>query len=238
MQVVRDAWDWASRRRQAYALAILTMLTTALALMLVDIPLLREIRHEETGVGMLTVHQLAQALSYWGDFLGFNMAVFVFLGVAAVFRKSVFFRRLVIIAMAGTVICGGLANVGRFLTGRARPSYEGEPGFYGPTFRSRLQSFPSAHTATAFGASVPVAIALPPVGVPLVLISAGVSWSRMQNNRHHPSDVFVSVCLSLMAGVPLGVVVRRMRTVQLQRRRASKTTSVQLDLAALNPATD
>jgi len=39
------------------------MLTTALALMLVDIPLLREIRHEETGVGMLTVHQLAQALS-------------------------------------------------------------------------------------------------------------------------------------------------------------------------------
>jgi membrane-associated phospholipid phosphatase len=80
-------------------------------------------------------------------------------------------------------------------------------------------------------------VALPPVGVPMLIVAAGVSWSRMQNNRHHPSDVLASIAMAFFFGVPLGIVVRRMRRAELQSRRIKTTTSVQLDLAPLNPWT-
>lgn len=204
-------------------------------LMPVDLELLQMIRQDAPGSRMLWVNRVALELSYWGDFMGFNMLVFLGLGLTARLRKSLFFRRLVVAAVIGTVSCGMIANVSRLMTGRSRPSDKGQHGFHGPSLAARRQSFPSAHTATAFGASVPVAVALPPVGVPMLIVSAGVAWSRMQNNRHHPSDVLASIAMAFCFGVPLGIVVRRMRRAELQSRRIKTTTSVQLDLAPLNP---
>lgn len=214
---------------------VVTVLIISL-LMFNDLTLLQAIRHEGVSAGIQQWHHLANLLSYWGDFMGYNMLIFISLGLAVQFRGSAFFRRLLIAVVIGTVICGAVANVSRFITGRARPSSRGKAGFHGPTFRSSQQSFPSAHTATAFGASVPVAIALPPVGLPLLFISAGVSWSRMENNRHFPSDVMTSIAFAFFVGVPLGLVVRRARRMDFQRRRTRTTASVQLDLAPLKPS--
>ena len=235
LMILQRAWAFLLRRRLFVSFAFGLAVLVVMVLMPNDLFILDWMRRKEAGSGLTMLNQAARELSYWGDFMGFNILVFAGLGLTARLRRSLFFRRLVIAAVIGTVACGVLANVSRALTGRARPSYKGEPGFYGPTFSANRQSFPSAHTATAFGASVPVAVALPPVGVPMMIVSAGVSWSRMHNNRHHPSDVLTSILLSLFVGVPLGMVVRRMRRVELQRRRQSTTTSVQLDLAPLKP---
>lgn len=236
MVLVKQARGWLVARSQGVLWFWLFTAGTTFALMQIDLPLLAWIQLEESEKSLPVLHELARSLSYWGDFLGFNMMVFAVLGFLAIHRRSLLFRRLTIAAVIGTVVCGSVANVCRLVTGRGRPAYPELAGFHGPSFRSRQQSFPSAHTATSFGASVPMAIALPPVGVPMLIVSAGVSWSRMANNRHHPSDVCVSICLSLFVGVPLGVVVRRMRYADLQRRRTSSTTSDQLDLAPLNPS--
>jgi membrane-associated phospholipid phosphatase len=157
----------------------------------------------------------ARFLSYWGDFAGFNMLVFGTLCCFAFVRRSTFFRRMTIAAVLATCLTGGVANLVRVSAGRVRPGSHLTPGFYGPSLSAKKQSFPSAHTATSFGASVPVAVAFPPVGVPMLVVSGAVAWSRMENNCHHPSDVVASVLLSCLIGIPFGLVIRRRHRLSL-----------------------
>lgn len=157
----------------------------------------------------------ARFLSYWGDFAGFNMLVFGALCCFAFVRRSPFFRRMTIAAVLATCLAGGVANLVRVTSGRARPGSHLAPGFYGPSLSAKKHSFPSAHTATAFGASVPVAVAFPPAGVPMLAVSGAVAWSRLENNCHHPSDVLASVMLSCLLGIPLGLAIRRSHRVNL-----------------------
>ena len=176
-----------------------------------DLALLAQVRLVGDSMESERIRSLARWLSYWGDLAGFNVFVFAALICFAFVRRSPFFRRLTLAAVLGTVLTGGVVNVIRVSTGRARPGSNVAPGFYGPTLSARKQSFPSAHTATSFGACVPLAVAFPPAGVPLLVVSGGVAWSRMQNNCHHPSDVLTSVLLAFGFGVPLGFTVRRMQ---------------------------
>ncbi|WP_395741886.1 phosphatase PAP2 family protein [Prosthecobacter sp.] len=180
------------------------------ALMPHDLALLAQVRHVGDSVESERARSVARWLSYWGDLAGFNVFVFATLTCFAFVRRSPFFRRLTLAAVMGTVLSGGLVNVMRVTTGRARPGSGLAAGFYGPTLSARKQSFPSAHTATSFGACVPLAVAFPAAGAPLLVVSGGVAWSRMQNNCHHPSDVLTSVLIALVFGVPLGLTVRRM----------------------------
>jgi len=235
--LIKRARAWLGQHRTAAIIFTVFCAAIIAVLMPYDRMLLKSLRQCAAGSHFELVNRAAIELSFWGDFLGFNMLVFVGLGLMARLRKSLFFRRLLIAAVMGSVLSGGLANVSRMLTGRSRPSEKSDLGFHGPSLGANRHSFPSAHSATTFGASVPVAVALPPVGIPMLILSSGVAWSRMQNNRHHPSDVFASVALSILFGVPLGMVVRRTRRTELQARRMRITTSVQLDLAPLNPST-
>jgi membrane-associated phospholipid phosphatase len=160
------------------------------------------------------VRTLAWHLSHWGDVWKFNIGLVVILACLARFRQSRFIRRLAIILFLSSALSGLTATTIRGLAGRARPDNGLTPGFYGPTLDKRKQSFPSGHTATAFGASVPLAVAFPPAGVPLLLVSGGVAWSRMQKNCHYPSDVLASIALAAFYGIPLGLAARRMRREQ------------------------
>jgi len=157
------------------------------------------------------VYQAAKALSYWGDFLGFNLVVLLGLFAMSLLFRSRFMRLVVVASLLGTTFTGGTANLCRATLGRARPSAKMAPGFYGPTLQAQLHSCPSGHTATAFGGSIPVAVAFPPAGVPLMLVAGGVAWSRMQNNAHHPTDILLSMSIASVFGIPLGLLARRMR---------------------------
>lgn len=236
LMIIKRSRVFVSSRPGLFSVFLLVSIMLVPCTMISDLELLSMIRSQGAATAVKSLHKAAQELSYWGDFLGFNLTVFVMLGFTARVRCSPLFRRLVIVAVIGTTATGGLANVCRTLTGRARPSHKGQPGFYGPTLKSSLQSFPSAHTATCFGASLPVAVALPPVGIPMLLVSGGIAWSRMYNNQHHPADVLTSVLLSIFFGLPLGLVVRRMHHSSIHERRLKTTTSHQLDLATLKPS--
>lgn len=207
--VMSGAWFIARANR----LTILLCLMGGAALLCLMLPRDQEwldaIRQGTPAAAREQVGALAWLLSYWGDFAGFNTLVFVTLGCFAFVRRSPFFRRITIAAVLGTLLSGGLANVGRVTTGRSRPNSRLTPGFYGPSLSAKKQSFPSAHTATAFGASIPVMVAFPPAGVPMMLISGAVAWSRMENNCHHPGDVMASIILATLFGVPLGLSIRR-----------------------------
>jgi membrane-associated phospholipid phosphatase len=207
--LMRGGWRIAKANSKTIALAALGTICLLCFTIPQESGWLAAIRHNGPSVEHGWVRELARLLSYWGDFAGFNMLVFGTLCVFAFIRRSPFFRRLTIAAVLGTILTGGTANVLRMTTGRARPGSGLAPGFYGPRLSAKKQSFPSAHTATSFGASVPVAVAFPPLGVPMLLVSGGVAWSRMENNRHHPSDVAVSILLASLFGIPLGLMIRR-----------------------------
>jgi len=113
--------------------------------------------------------------------------------------------RILVAAMVASTLAGILANASRLTTGRTRPreSPKIEQGFYGPVHEGKIligqpgyNSFPSGHTATAFGFALVFLIAAPLPGV-LVVIGAGlVAWASIALGAHHPSDITVSIFLS------------------------------------------
>lgn len=215
--ILQGAWGIMKMNRKRMLLFLLAGTGLVCGTLPHDRQLLAGIRQQDAIAEQTGVRGVARAVSYWGDFAGFNVGVFGTLCCFSFVRRSPFFRRLTLAAVIGTLLTGGAANVLRVTTGRARPNSQLPPGFYGPSLSAKKQSFPSAHTATSFGASVPVAVALPPAGIPMLIVSGAVAWSRMENNCHHPSDLMVSMMMSCMFGVPLGLVIRRQQRVRNSR---------------------
>jgi membrane-associated phospholipid phosphatase len=121
--------------------------------------------------------------------------------------KSRRWMRVIAAAMIASTLSGIVANASRLTTGRTRPkeSPKIEQGFYGPWHDGRLlvgqpayNSFPSGHTATAFGLAAVILFASPAAGI-FALAGAGlVAWASIAMGAHHPSDVTVSVILSFV----------------------------------------
>lgn len=156
---------------------------------------------------------LAKKVSYWGDFLGLNIATFGLMLVIARWRQRPVWVRLALASLMGACATGLTAVIIRGALGRARPSALLPDGFYGPQWLSSLHSCPSGHTATAFGMAIPLLIAEPRLGIPAVMAAASVAWSRMYLNQHYPADVLTSLCLSLCICIPIGMAVRRRNTL-------------------------
>lgn len=132
----------------------------------------------------------------------------VALGVS-VACKSQRWTRIVAAAMVASTLAGIVANSSRLTTGRTRPRAPTgiTQGFYGPWHDGRLligdstyNSFPSGHTATAFGLAVPVVLGAPVVGVFVLAGAILVAWSSIALGAHHPSDVVVSILIACAAG--------------------------------------
>jgi membrane-associated phospholipid phosphatase len=114
--------------------------------------------------------------------------------------------RILAAAMLASTIAGLVANASRVTTGRTRPreSPKIQQGFYGPWREGRLtvgdppfNSFPSGHAATAFGFAAVILYARPWLGIGAIALASLIGWSSIMVGAHHPSDVIVSICLSL-----------------------------------------
>ena len=148
--------------------------------------------------------RLHSAVRLFGDWPPLMAACLVALVLARVL-KSRRWMRVIAAAMIASTLSGMVGNVSRLTTGRTRPreSPKIEQGFYGPWHDGKLlignsayNSFPSGHTATAFGLAAVLFFACPAVGV-VALAGAGlVAWSSIVLGAHHPSDITVSVLLS------------------------------------------
>jgi membrane-associated phospholipid phosphatase len=142
----------------------------------------------------------------WGDWppiMALGVAGFLIAKLRGHRRLS----RIFLAAMIASTLAGMVANASRLTTGRTRPreSPKIEQGFYGPYHNGRwligvpaYNSFPSGHTATAFGFAAVIALTSPGWGM-LALGAAGVvAWSSIVIGAHHPSDVAVSITLSFL----------------------------------------
>ena len=154
---------------------------------------------------------LAQWIGSTGDELQFNLSVFAVLWFLFGRRQRHFWRRVAVASLVGMVFAGLICNLLRPTFGRPRPSTQSKKavpdGMYwgrGFTGGHAYQSFPSAHTATAFGTATAIFVAHPLVGAPVMLYAGGMAWARTAQNAHHPSDVFAGAALGLLAGCAAG----------------------------------
>ena len=146
-----------------------------------------------------------ETIRKWGDWP--QIMVVGALGfLVAKWKGNRRWSRIFLAAMVASTLAGMVANASRLTTGRTRPreSPKIEQGFYGPWHEGRLligvpayNSFPSGHTATAFGFAAVIVLASPVLGVGIALpLAAAVAWASIGIGAHHPSDVTVSILIS------------------------------------------
>jgi undecaprenyl-diphosphatase len=62
-------------------------------------------------------------------------------------------------------------------------------------------SFPSGHATSAMSLAVVYAAAYPPLALPLVLVAAGVGFSRVRLGVHYPGDVLAGQVIAIVTDV-------------------------------------
>ncbi len=156
------------------------------------------------------------AVRVYGDWPVLMGACLVAL-LAARLLKSRRWMRVIAAAMIASTLAGMAANASRLTTGRTRPkeSPKIEQGFYGPRHDGKwligqpaYNSFPSGHTATAFGLAAVILFASPAWGIIAIAGAGLVAWSSIAMGAHHPSDITVSVILAFLVA---WLVWRRVR---------------------------
>jgi len=156
-------------------------------------------------------HRIATLFSRWGDYWTGTLIITAALWLAGVAWRRPWWRMAALACLLGASVAGLEVDIVRFATGRPRPGVGLPDGLYGPHFHRDYLSFPSAHTTTAFATAGVLAVAMPPVGVPLLAGAAGVGWSRVCQKSHFPSDVWVGAWVGTLNGVVLGFAARRCR---------------------------
>lgn len=149
----------------------------------------------------------ARFLSRYGDFPFLLTAGVVALAVVLRLRRPSL-ASIIVAMILGGVAAGLASNVIKLGTGRVRPRVEDVGhGWYGPKFEDRWVSlqhshhaFPSSHAACAFGFFFPLFLSRRRAGAAGMLLAAAISWSRVQLNAHHISDVAAGAMLGLLAG--------------------------------------
>lgn len=146
---------------------------------------------------------IMKKISRYGGYQGVLVLCSIVLMIGMLKKKKKIINAA-IAALIAASSAGLTANIIKFPIGRPRPKtmmHEGIPdGLYGPTFNSRYQGFPSAHTACAFGAATAVSAAIPQIMLPSFLIAVTVSFSRYYTKNHYPSDIYFSIILGIFFG--------------------------------------
>jgi len=160
---------------------------------------------------------ICSAIGVYGDFYPFNLLIFIILLVAGFLMRSRYLMRLALVSLLSGALAGGVAVTAKFMLGRPRPrtvlaGKSADPNeFCGPFHGAAWASFPSGHAATSVGAAVPVLLAVPEIGVPVTLVAACISGSRVVGLYHYPSDVLAGASLGLFFSIRCGWSLRRIR---------------------------
>ncbi len=113
-------------------------------------------------------------------------------------------RRAALLTIENVVITGLFTQLMKFSFHRHRPNY-GDPHdiWDGPSLEHDNLAFPSGHTSLAFSIATPIAteykdnLIIPPLAYGLASL---VGWSRMNDNKHWASDVFMGAALGYFMG--------------------------------------
>lgn len=204
--LARDAWALVRRRPWAFLLPLAAGIAFVVLFWPYDVGFSRAFTSERHP----DLERAARGIRRWGAFVD----SLVFCGLvylAGVMRRRRGWRSSAIAALMAACLGGLTVNALRLTTGRPRPRTDLPDGFYGPTLTYVMQSFPSGHAGTTFGASSALLVAVPAVGIPAVISSGAIAWASMYTRNHHLTDVTLGSLLGILYGTALGLAARRRR---------------------------
>ena len=129
-------------------------------------------------------------------------------------------RKTALLSLEGWVTSGVIVLGLKAIVGRARPKTgESRHSFHPFSFSSNFNSFPSGHASSAFAVATTIADQSEKTVVDVLSYSLAtlVAISRIHDNKHWPSDVFI--------GSVIGYVVAK-KICSLNRKRDSGKLSV------------
>lgn len=134
-----------------------------------------------------------------------------FLGLLCVAAVEGWREPRVLRIFAGTSVAGLAANLLKLCIGRTRPhAFEFETGQRLEEFvswfplhsgGSTIESFPSAHTASAFGFAALLTWAYPRGRAVFVILAFLVGFQRVATSAHFPSDILVGAAVGWSVGL-------------------------------------
>ena len=203
--ILADAWTVARRGWLWLLLALLVVGAIAWTMVPHDRALLR-LLHAGTFPHQKGVVRTAEFLSFWGDYLTYNVPFSLLLWLYGVWKRNLFWRRLGLICFLGGTLGGFTDDLFRFTLGRPRPDAHLPDGFYGipAAWTSRFESFPSGHAAAVFGSATALFLTCRWMGVLTGIYALLVIWSRMELSKHFPSDILVGSTFGLVTGWLVG----------------------------------
>jgi len=180
---------------------------------------------------------ICESIGWYGDFFPFNLTLFVLLFATGRFGRSRFLTRLAVVSLLSGSLAGGVALITKSLSGRPRPrtvlghkKSSNPDEFRGPFHGAAWESFPSGHAASSMGAAVPLVLAAPEIGVPVVCLSVCIGGSRLVGLNHYPSDVIAGASLGLFFGLRGGwslcMIRKRLRSRERARALVTSHTGI------------
>ena len=195
--------DWGSFGKFALATAALSFADEPVQQFAFDL------RNRNTSVNNVSKY----ITNFGGIYEAYTLAAF---GAYGFFFKNEKMKTTTLIATQAYITASAVESVAKLISGRTRPSYytngsEPEPRFLGPfaktaaisSNRNLYSSFPSGHTTVAFAAATVFALEYKdkPI-VPVIAYSAAslIGLSRITENKHWITDVFVGAALGYLSG--------------------------------------
>lgn len=140
-------------------------------------------------------------------------------------------RRRVPLALLVTgvsmLLASGLGDLLKALVDRVRPA-QAHIGITALVPIPSSASFPSGHAVSAFAAAGALAVLVPRLRVPGLLLAAAVAVSRVYLGVHYWSDVLAGAVLGLAVGCGLALLARQLAKRSARARpAASRSSTVQ-----------
>ncbi|MDQ6761406.1 MAG: phosphatase PAP2 family protein [Bacteroidota bacterium] len=168
-----------------------------------------KLRNKNTGLNNISKY----VTNFGGNYEGYTLALF---GAYGFIFKNEKMKATTLLATQAYLTGAAVESVSKFISGRTRPSYYGtgtepEPKFLGPFSKTAVNnsgkklysSFPSGHTTVAFAAATVFALEYKnkPL-IPIIAYSAAtmIGLSRITENKHWATDVFVGAALGYLSG--------------------------------------
>jgi membrane-associated phospholipid phosphatase len=134
---------------------------------------------------------------------GYIVVFLAGLYVAGEIAPSYGLRKTAVLGLESLAVTGVVVLGFKCLAGRARPETGKGPNYFQPlSFRSSFLSLPSGHAASAFAAATAIAEQSDSTVVDLAAYTMAslVALSRVHNNEHWASDVFLGSAIGYFIG--------------------------------------